>query len=513
MPQPSTTGMVIPKASELSLPQMKTLFQTLGQDFEKTFDKQTKKELNTRKAELEQQELQVKYQKKIENILKPPAGFKKIQMKLAKYYDKWFIKNDFLKKVGGFFKKLIDRAGGWLKTLLEVLLFFAIFDPSGSFLTGIFNLITDILVKAINFIIPKIPVIAKRMWKLFWDVVVPGFRKLGQSIGEALFGKGALADFMGDLGALIPIIVAVAGAISYLIPIIEGIMFVVGAIGATATAVIAVVVIAVAMIWVFRDKIAEFFEKTIPKWFSGLGNTMKAIVGFIIIITAPLWGLIYGIAKLFQSFKKIGVKATMSLIWEGIKAAFVKAGRYLSKLPHKISWYIKSQLARFGNYLYKKIASVGDWLASLPGRIWESFKSSMSSLGSGIMQGAKEMIPKWLKDAIYAVKDFLGGIYDWVKAFMIDPWEFIRSKDGQKEEMKMAVQIEKELAVKVPGSVTVAAVGAEDAARFKQGMSGDQIYKILEEIRDKRDLTQHTIATRQIATEKAAKVFEITQRK
>jgi hypothetical protein len=550
MPQPSTTGMVIPKASELSLSQIKDLFITLGEDFEKTFDKQTKKQINVRYEELGRQELQVKYQQKIENILKPPEGFKKIQMKLGKYYDKWFVKRDFLKTLGGFFKKLIDRAGGWLKTLLEILLFFAIFDPGGSMLNGIFNMLTDLIIRAVNFIIPKIPGIVKRMWKLFWDVVVPEFGKLGKALGEALFGKGALADFMGKLGELFPIFTAVGGAISYLLPALSflfsgliadvtaawlassGFFATAAALWAVIWPVLAVIAAIVALVAVlylvykYWGVIKQFFAD-LWRMFNEASVGIKAIVvcliNVLLVLLTPVFvaiisAVVTGAIALWSFIVPLLVGLIPALITGAIALwAFlspillvvipilliVAAIYFLIKYSKQIDAWFKKAVPRFKKWLSGITQSFLDWWKNF------SFKDLFSKLIDSIFgKGTSSKIGKVMD----YISDILTSISDWITAFFSDPTAFLSPFGDNRARRDAAITSARMISaskdVNGDGINSIAGAAGVSASAITQG-DVSKLAKILLDSRTADQMAQtRTDVASNITTTKSSKKFD-----
>ena len=416
-------GMVIPrlKPKELTNDQVKALFEELGSDIKGMFTKTQKKELQKRKEEIDRADLQKKNEKKIIDILNPPAGIKKMQTKITKYWHKWTAK-DFMKTVLGFLKGLLQSAGSWLMKILKFLLFFAIFDPKGTFLTSILDFIISMAETLIKAILPMLPVIAKRMWNLFWKVLVPGFKRFGKMIGDSLFGKDTiLSKIMETVGGLIPIFVVVMGIISklgFLFPMLKGLM------GILAANPIIAIIAAIALIYVFSDEIVAFFDD-LKKSFDGLSTKWKIVIGALMFPILPLIALVYNLAKLFKTIKpyinmirKIGIK------------------KFVTMLKHVFMSMLKGLVDSFLSFVM-----------SIPSKIGDAFKN----FGAGVTESAKAMIPKWLKDAILKIRNFLMSIVDWVGAFMTDPAAYINPLMGEKERSaridaaKIAVQVKREL--------------------------------------------------------------------
>ena len=410
-------GMVIPKATSTGVQELKNIDLTSStiEVMLETFFKFSKKDQERMTKQLESV---MEYNKQISDYTKPDPKQEAIKKKLNKYYQKWFLQNDFLKKIGGFFKKLIDRAGGWLIDLLRMLFFLAIFDPEGKFLTSIMNFLIGILETVLRTIINWLPVIAKRMWRLFWDVLVPGFGRLGKMIGDTLFGTdSAMSGLFEDIGKLIPKLVVFGGGISFLKPIIKALAGLVSFIIANpiAAAIIAVIV-AIALIFIYSDQIAEFFEVTIPKWFNSLGNTMKSVVAFIIIITSPLWGLFYGLAKLFQSFKKIGVAATFQLIGDAIYNFFADIGNGISNwvgevvdqfLDHLFG--IGNLFKTFGIWIYKGFIKIKNKISNWISSVGKFFAGLPRRFGSWLA-GIKQEFLTWWKN--FSFKELVANMID-----------------------------------------------------------------------------------------------------
>jgi len=535
-------GMVIPKATSTGVQELKNIDLTSStiEVMLETFFKFSRKDQERMAKQLESI---TEYNQTLTNYTKPDPKQETIKKKLNKYYQKWFLQNDFLKKIGGFFKKLIDRAGGWLMDLLKMLFFLAIFDPEGKFLTSIMNFLIGILETVLRTIINWLPVIAKRMWSLFWDVLVPGFGRLGKMIGDTLFGTDStMSGLFEDIGKLIPKLVAFGGGISFLKPIIKALAGLVSFIIANpiAAAIIAVIA-AIALIFIYSDQIAEFFEVTIPKWFNSLGNTMKSVVAFIIILTSPLWGLLYGLAKLFQSFKKIGVAATFQLIGDEIYNFFADIGNGISNWVGEVVDQFLDHLFEFGNlfksfgiWIYEGfikiknkisnwISSVGKFFARLPRRFgswlasikqefltwWKNF--SFKELVANMIDS---VFGKGTSSRIGEVMDTISGLLtdmsDWIGAFFNDPGAWIgfgsdEEKNRRKSTSKSAVKAERMMkgnyAEKGYIGMEVTKMG------IQAGMSTAQIQAAMESYLARNKMSADSISATIAVAEKQAKTF------
>ena len=505
-----STGMVIPKAASTGVVELQNIDLTSSsiEVMLETFFNFSKKDQERMSKQLESV---IEYNKQISDLVEPNPKDILIGRKNSKYIQDKIVKKDFVKALFKSLKMLIDRAGGWLKTLLEVLLFFAVFDPDGSMLNGIFDMIVNMLTKVLNYLIPKIPNIAKRMWKLFWDVVVSGFGNIGQALGEALFGKGDLADFMGDLGKLAPIFIAVAGTISYLIPIIEGVAAVIGFLGAPVFAIIAAIVIAIGLIWIFRDKIATFFEVTLPKWFKGLGIRMKILVGILLIAASPFIAIVYGLAKLFQSFKKIGFKATMKPIYNAIATGLKGVATWLKGVATWLKGvsFTKILLAIFlgmpGLLIKALISGTGKLLSWLGGLLGRLLKKLWPNGFAGLMK------------VIDIISDVLTSMSDWINAFFTDPMAWLSPTMSDKESNRRkstamsAVEI-KRLSegtdIERTGALSVAKMAGIDSL---EGMTSRQIQAALEKAHAstaKGSASAYDFRQKIVTVEKQAKSFE-----
>jgi hypothetical protein len=527
MPQPSTTGMVIPKIDDLSFTQLKEISSSLD-GFEKMLSKEEKAKFKERKEQLERWELQSKYEKKLKEILEPPSGFKKIQLRLAKYTDKWLVKDNFLKKLGGFFKKLIDRSGGWLKTLLEILLFFAIFDPGGSFLNGIFNLITSMLEKAINFIIPKVPIIAKRMWKLFWDVVVPGFGKMGKAIGEAIFGKGIMADIFEWLGKAAPVLVVILGVLGKIIEF-KGAIVLFGKILAA---------------------IATFlFNLLFPGVLLGIKMLIAAYSAGAIsfgAMLAGIWAMVWPILAVVAAIAAVGIALYMLWKhWDKVKAWlfsvgawFKKIGSFLAKIGSLVwkaivKWFKKvgSKIAQFGKIVWKAIVN---WFKSLsftsiikkalilalfglPGLLVSALIKIGPTIINFVLRGLQKILPAGAFQKLLEIVNFIRGIFntvsDYITAFFADPLSFLKPVGGQagRDAAISAARLSRlgqsdEVSIK---DLQVAGIGAADAAKIKEGkLSTSEIAEIISKSGDAEKAKKQTAELNTKVSHKWEKSFD-----
>ena len=546
-------GMVIPKATSTGVQELKNIDLTSStiEVMLETFFKFSKKDQERMTKQLESV---MEYNKQISDYTKPDPKQETIKKKLSKYYQKWFLQKDFLKMIGGFFKKLIDRAGGWLMDLLKMLFLLAIFDPKGKFLNSIMNFLIGILETVLRTIINWLPAIAKRMWNLFWDELVPGFGRLGKMIGDTLSGKDSLlGSILEKVGKAVPVLIGVLGVVSKLWPVLSFLATALwgaitaataGTVGFTATAsaiwsavwpvlaVIAAIVALVAvlyLVWKYWDVIKQFFADLWRMFTEASAGIQAIVVGLIAVLIAllmPVWVALFSaivtgaialwslVAAFFTGF--------IPILWSAVVALFafllpillfvipillIVAAIYLLITYSKEidAWWQKSQ-KRFGKWLASIKKGFLDWWKNF------SFKKLVAKMIDGIFgKGTSSKIGKVLD----YISDVLTSMSDWINAFFNDPmaWLSLTMSDAEsnrrKSTSKSAVKVERLASGDYIDQAAAASLAKKMGVASFTGMSAAQIQAMFEALHASKSsgVDAYKIRTTLTAIEKQAKDF------
>ncbi len=195
-----------------------------------------------------------------------------------------------------------------------------------------------------------------------WMEKIPGLINGAFGILEKVPGWiEAIANFFEDWKDVIPILVAIAGALtffSFILPIINGLLMA-NPVVLIIMAIIAAIVILVALIYTFKDEIVAAFKAAV-EWAS---NAWKSIVEF---------------------FKGLGesIASTFSSMWETVSGFF-------------------SSIVDFAS---EKIAAIGEFFASIPENIGMALESAKELLKSGINWVIKKVnaisftVPDWIPE-------------------------------------------------------------------------------------------------------------------
>ena len=385
------------------------------------------------KQTVEMQEESLEEQKKMHPILRMLTTYfvnplknkyDKIRQKLTDKYNTIFVKGKFFEKIKDVFKKLIDSlTGSWLTKLFGAILALAIFDPKGKILGKIIGHLLTAVTFILNMIGNYVPVIIKNVIHIVSHVLPDIIRKILDGIFNALYNMfdiwvkqfpkesimykilsfvrnifakdSPLLSFLKTLTNYIPFIIAGLAGLKILIPIITGIKALTLFLMANPiVAIIAGIVLAFTALWVFKDKIAKFFE-SIFEWFSKLGIGFKILGIAIAIVLAPLTAIIaaiYGIVKLFQSFKKRGIKETFKLIWKYVKQFFKDLWFQLKKIPSLFLKALSKPLFGLPDLIIKGLSRGFEWLVNLNTK----FANFVTELFSPVKDFFSEII-MWFK--------------------------------------------------------------------------------------------------------------------
>lgn len=311
--------------------------------------------------------------KKFQDLLKPfldTASVKDQKLKRK-------ITEETFKAVGkgGFFpwlKKSLPKitqllSSSWIITAIKFLLAMAIFDPKGkilgmivNFLLKAVNWVIDILVKNMPWIVENMVnlitnVLPKILWTLasglfmaFTKLLTAGWDKVDGvgslikfiinkiiSFGVILWGlntilskfginilsiKSMLIKFLPWLGKFL-----IQSLIKIVFNFIPTLMNLVGTIFGILTApitwIIAAITGAIALIWIFRDNIVNFFN-SIDKYIAKIlkrGGIFNIILAAILMAFTKLAWPIKALAKLFQLMSKIKWKVVFADLWKMVK--------------------------------------------------------------------------------------------------------------------------------------------------------------------------------------------------
>lgn len=373
-----------------------------------------------------------------QNVL---TGIKKIGLYLMDMAGNWFV------KILGFLllMSILDPDGKMLESILMTLAGIVVWLVSTiiKMLPGIIKIIGKLIFEVFPRIIKNVaklfePIFGKGslLYTFFHDVLPAIFPYLLL----IFIGLGAISKVMGIITPAIPLIKGLGGILSKVFGFLKsfglfiwkifGIMFpalqaslvagfaivktffitmmvsikasLISVLGTIGTFIIPILLIAGALllIWKFSDKIVGFFESLFD-WFKKLSTGGKILVGVLALILFPLTAValgIYGLAKLFQSIKKIGFVNTMKAI---------------------VNWF--KELGKRFTLLGSIFKLLGGWIDMLLtpfqaiGRLYNNIKSGMGFMDA-ISDVGKFFKLTFLK-AVYGIGDAIGEIVDYLGAF------------------------------------------------------------------------------------------------
>lgn len=285
----------------------------------------------------------------------------------------WMMFKGVTKQLGGILKAVSSNL---LMDILKFVLFMAIFDPSGQFLSSILSMLGGVMASLFDMLMPWIPIIFNRMVNLITTVLPniiinvieglfgwiqqkfitlmleaesPAVKWIFDQLSSLFDPNGGLANFLKGLAKLLPLFVGllifvkifsffatiggflmkIGGVIKaialFLWPIFVKIGVVLGIAAGWVVAIVAVVILIGVLIYVFWDEIKAFFAwvwEGIKKGAKAIWNTMKSFGKMILdILLWPyrqIWKVIQPIiepiGKMFTSLGKI-----LGGIWDLIK--------------------------------------------------------------------------------------------------------------------------------------------------------------------------------------------------
>jgi len=407
------------------------------------------------------------------------AWYYKKKQKLVLAYEKYIIKGKFFKKVISGFKILAKASTGWIIKLLGFLMLLSVFDKNGSFITSIIGMLSGFIVKAIVIIARMLPNIIRTMMSLV-PVIADALFRAASGIREALvnmfrtFGEelpeGSLLQVIMEFGlwilesegpitkvfkffkdhALILMKVLVGFLIfskiaAVLLPVINLLKMLGPALSLLGkglfflsrflfmnpmVAIILGIVVALGILWLWRDKIALFFEG-IFDWFNKLGTTAKTVITILAVafaiffpIIALVIAAIYGIVKVFQFFSKHGFSKGMEIIWTAISDFFVGIWKSISGFFGSMTDGISNFAISISNFFGGIWKSVSGFFGSMTDGI-SNFVNGIGSSISGFFGSMTDGISNFVNAIGSFISDFFESLTDGISNFVISIWKSI----------------------------------------------------------------------------------------
>jgi hypothetical protein len=379
--------------------------------------KSQKKQAEQIKIERDNQILAIQREKREKENESKEKNRITLRDRIYKQYDKWIVKGAFFKKLGTSLTNISKGIANFAKnnwfTMLMGLLMIMLFDPEGKFLLSILDFIISMALMLINVIAKYIPkliqtaifIITKVLPEALRRIVSALFPAIGkmftdwaemlkkdypviswifETIGNAFKKDGAIYKFgMWLANNIVPIAIGIglvqaaiwAYTIAMKMQSIAAWLAVPANIALASTIMIWVGAILVLigifyLIYKYSDKITLFFE-SLWNWFKNLGIVGKILLIPLLLIIAPLikFGLlIYGLAKLFSSFKKIGIANTFKALGTGIaNIASSAKDWFASTSVGKAVGGAVSTVKEYGgkaiDWVMQKLSSFATWLS------------------------------------------------------------------------------------------------------------------------------------------------------
>jgi len=364
----------------------------------------------------------------------------------------------FFKGMTNFFKNMsLSKATGILGFLLGLFIMIKL-----GLLDTLIPAALALLGTLIAGLIRALPVIIKALSKILFEVIPGVLKQIFNAILDVLEVPAdsplrAIADFLADIAPYVIILVAVGYGIVQVISAINAVMAVMavlsGPVGLVVLA-IGILIVYLMLLWKYSDKIVAFFEGLWEKFkkLGIIGKIITAILAVVLVGIFPVIPIIYGLAKLFQSFKKIGVVETFKLIWKTItdfiknlyttvadffvmivttiKKAFITAMKFLGKLIKK--WFFIAFINPVNTVIkiFKRfkdaIMGIVNVLSDLfSGKI--GMKDAMKKVG-GIILDLATGLAKEIGSAVGKVFDTLGGPFSKLKDMFLNMFSGIQMK-------------------------------------------------------------------------------------
>lgn len=333
-------------------------------------DENTQKTLEAEIKKEKEEEAFRQSQEKLNKLLNP-SPLVKVKNKLTAEYDKWIVKNKFLKKTSDIFKGILSGlkglASGGIGTFLETLFILALLGPK--FAKSILSMVVNLIIMVAGIVIPMIPGVIRTFIGIIKDVLPPLaiqlidsiFPMIGQAIddlfrGSALFGIGE--KFFGKNGILTTFFKGMAK----FIPIFMGLLVAIKIFSAmmAINPVVAIIMGIALALFAFYE-----YGQQILDWISNLPNLLESYFGPVGRIFGVFFQVLYG-----------PMKAIIQFIQD------LKNG--------------KGFLESLKNLFFNLLGAIIDGLLAVPSLIlsllWEVIKMGPSAAWSGI---------KWIGDMIW----------------------------------------------------------------------------------------------------------------
>lgn len=440
--------------NKASLEELKTMAELAGDQY--------KQEQEALKLQKDKEKKEEKVYSKLEQmaeayVLQNKPTLVKMNILAIKYWNKFVVKNKFFQNAIDLLKKSIASAGSWLWDALKGLLFLALFDPKGTLMTSLINMITRVVVWMIDLLSRLFPrildaifialpnilmalyraflVVSEKIGQVFFDIISKFLERLEissplKNIGEnAKLATGSLLVMSGILykmGMLVPILKSLQTALIFtgkgilslasflwtaLAPFLPIILAVIVAIGALIA------------IFIYAEKIVKFFEdmwKAFFDWFDQLGIFGKIVIGGLIIAVGLLiWPLtlaitlIYGLAKAFKFLKEVdwakiwsGMMAMIPVIWNEYVVKF-----FMKSLPKWLNWALEGLIGMWDDmtsWIERKLRSIGKSISNLFTK--EGFQAIMTKILDSIFgTNFTTHMYNGLMKAFVQITDFIQG--------------------------------------------------------------------------------------------------------
>jgi len=362
----------------------------------------------------------------------------KFKNKLTLMYHKWIVKNKWFSKITRVFRKMAKGSEGFLSKLLKSLFLLAIFDPKGKFLSSILSFIIKMAVKFIEIIIKWAPIIAERMVHLFWNVLLPGLKNLGQAIAKALGFEpgGTMHKIFGVLAQVIPVGFLLMGLVSKLMPAIKAF----GSVISTITG----------SIYKLANAVFHFFAQ----------NKALTLKQFLFEKALRLKKFIFEKALAIKEVLFLKLKAIATAVYNAVRmvdpifliiTVIVAAIALVIKFRKQIWGFLK----KIGKKIYRVFGPVIDLIVSVFKAIGKVLKKIFKPIGKFFKWLGEKIAPalrpikaffSFIANSIGAIfrgiKNVFGDLVNWVKAVTkVGILSYVKASDEDQERFKKAARV------------------------------------------------------------------------